>query len=95
MKVDPPSWELKSERCSVCGEGELVFSRCPACATVVLICAECSAVFSIQQKKLAAEIGNMSGATRCHSCGGPVHHDFPIATAEEIQALGFAPGEYR
>ena len=57
MKVDPPSWELKSERCSVCGEGELVFSRCPACATVVLICAECSAVFSIQQKKPEAEIG--------------------------------------
>jgi hypothetical protein len=95
MKVDRPSWELKSERCSVCGEGELVFSRCPDCATVVLICAECSAVFPIQQKKPAAEIGNLSGATRCHSCGGPGHHDFAVATAEEIQALGFAPGEYR
>ena len=95
MKVDPPSWQLKSERCSVCGQGELVFSRCPACATVVLICAECSAVFSIQEKKPAAETGNMSAATRCHSCGGPAHRDFPVATAEEIQAVGFAAGEYR
>jgi hypothetical protein len=95
MKVAPPSWELKSERCSVCGEGELIFSGCPACGTVVLICAECSVVLSIQQKKPTAEIGNMSETTRCNSCGGPTHRDFPAATAEEIQALGFAPGEYR
>jgi len=95
MNIAPPSWELKSERCFVCNEGELVFSRCPACGTVVLICGECSVVFSIQQKRPGAEIGNLAGATRCHSCGGPAHREFPVATAEEIQALGFAPPEYR
>jgi hypothetical protein len=92
MNVHPPSWELKSQRCSVCDAGELVFSRCPACATVVLICAECTAVFSIQDKRPDAEIGNMSGAARCcHSCGGPDHGEFPFATAQEIQALGLLP----
>ena len=92
MNLAPPSWELKSERCFVCNEGELVFSRCPACGTVVLICGE---FFSIQQKRPGAEIGNLAGATRCHSCGGPAQCEFPGATAEEIQALGFAPREYR
>ena len=95
MNVVPPSWQLKSERCSVCEEGELVFSRCPACAAVVLICAECLTAFSIQQKRRGAEIGVMSDATRCPSCGGPALREFAVATAEEIQALGFVPGEYR
>jgi hypothetical protein len=95
MNVVPPSWELKSERCPVCDVGELVFSRCPTCATVVLICAECSAVFSIEHNRPGMEIGNMSGTTRCHSCGGPAYGEFPVTTAEEIQALGFAPEEYQ
>jgi hypothetical protein len=95
MEVASSSWELKSERCSVCKQGELVFSRCPFCNTVVLICAECSTVFSIQQKRLGSEIGRSSGATHCHACGGPTHGEFLVATAKEIQALGFASGEYR
>jgi hypothetical protein len=88
MKLDPPSWEQRSERCSVCGEGELASSGCPACATAVLICVRCAAVFSIQQNKPAAQVGKMSGATRCHSCGGPAHHDFPISEADRRAAVG-------
>ena len=96
MNVEPPSWELKSHRCAYCGgQGELIFSRCPACSTIVLICAECGTVYAIQEKRPGAEVGDTSGSTLCKSCGGPKHQDFPPATAEEIQALGFVAGEYR
>lgn len=73
----------------------MVFSRCPACHAVVLICAECGIAYTIQDKRPGTEIGDTSGATRCNSCGGPFQHEFSPATAEEIQALGFAVGEYR
>jgi hypothetical protein len=96
MRIERPSWQLKSDRCSYCGgQGELIFSRCPACSVIVLICAECGTAYAIRDKKPGEEVGDTSGSTRCFSCAGPFNHDFPPATAEEIQALGFAPAEYR
>jgi hypothetical protein len=96
MNTRPPTWELKSERCSYCGgQGELIFSRCPACSTIVLICAECGTVYAIQGKRPASEIGDSSGETRCRCGGGHLYHEFQPATADEIRALGFVTGEYR
>lgn len=96
MGIRPPTWQLQSQHCSYCGgDGELVFLRCPDCRTIVLICVECGTAYSIQDKRMGPEVGDTSGATRCRSCGGAFHHDFPPATAKEIQSLGFVAGEYR
>jgi len=95
MTIDPPAWELKSDRCTYCGsDGQLIFSRCPSCSVIVLICAERGTAYAIQEKRPGTEVGDTSGATLCFTCGGAAHHEFPIATAEEIQRLGFVPGEY-
>lgn len=98
MKIDPPSWEHATERCPYCAQqGELIFSRCPTpnCATIVLICAECGTVYTISDKKRGIEAGDTSGATRCHLCSGTFHHDFPPASSDEIQNLGFTIDDYR
>jgi len=95
MDIKPPTWALKAERCSYCEEGELVFSRCPSCGVVVFICGECGTVFEIQAGRRGREVGDTSGATLCQACGSSPHHEFPSASAEEIQGLGFAVGDYR
>ncbi len=95
MKLDSPSWQLKDTSCGYCQQGELIFSRCPQCQTVVLICGECGTVYAIEDKSVGKEIGDTTGSTRCFSCGGPFHQDFPSASSEEIQALGFTKDEYR
>jgi hypothetical protein len=95
MDIKPPTWSLKAERCSYCEAGELVFSQCPSCRVIVFICAECSTVFEIQDRHRGREVGDMSGATRCHACGIAFHHDFSSAPSAEIQSLGFTAEDYR
>ncbi len=95
MDIQPPTWALKAERCGYCEVGELVFSQCPSCGVVVFVCAECSTVYEIQNGKKGKEVGDLSGVSRCHACSGPHHHEFPPASSEVIQSLGFAAGDYR
>lgn len=95
MDVTPPTWSLRTDRCSYCEVGELVFSQCPACAVVVFVCGECGTVYEIQDGKRGREVGDTSGATRCHACSGPYQHEFPPATSAAIQSLGFSAGDYR
>ncbi len=72
-----------------------MFSKCPECRTVVVICAECSTVYAVQNGTVGKEVGDMTGATRCTVCkSGPYHHDFPVATPEEIVAAGFTKENY-
>jgi len=94
MDITPPTWSLKAERCTYCEVGELVFSQCPGCSVVVFIRGECGTVYEIQSGKRGREVGDISGATRCHACAGPYHHEFPPATSSAIQSLGFTAGDY-
>src|SRR5262245_10335479 len=95
MHVDPPTWGLNSAPCACCDNLWLVFSRCPASATIVLICSECSTAYCLEEKRPGKEIGQMSGTSQCYRCAGAFLRDFPLATAEEIQNLGFSAAEYR
>ena len=97
MQTEPPSWELRNERCTCCdGQGELVFSTCPSCGLVVLICAEVGAVFEIRGQQCGPAIGeSVATADVCIKCGTTRFSDFRSATAEEILALGFQPGDYK
>ena len=95
MKIDSPSWQLKGKSCGYCQQGELIFAKCPQCLTVVLICGECGTVYALDGKSVGKENGETTGATRCFSCRGPLHYDFPSASSEEIQALGLTNDDYR
>ena len=97
METRKPSWELAHERCPCCdGQGELVFSKCPSCGLVVLICAEVGSVFEVKSGKRGDEIGwSFGDAPLCRACTKARYEDFVGATWEEIQALGFKPGDYR
>jgi hypothetical protein len=92
MQFDKPIWELVSPRCGHCEEGELTFVRCPACAVIALHCGECGTIYAVEQKQPGRKL---TGSARCFACAGPLHQDFSAASAEEIQASGFLPGEYR
>ena len=96
METSLPLWELRNERCRCCdGQGELVFFTCPQCRVTVLICQEIGTVYEITEKKAGKEIGDTMGSTRCFTCGGPLHSEFPPSTAEQIVALGFSHADYR
>jgi DNA-directed RNA polymerase subunit RPC12/RpoP len=60
-----------------------------------MICAECGTVYEITGKKPGREVGDTSGATKCHNCGETFLHEFPASTDEEIIALGFTAAEYK
>jgi uncharacterized OB-fold protein len=95
MKIESPDWQLVSERCDYCKEGELVFSKCPKCGVIVLTCGECSTVFEIKDKHKGKEVGEMIGGTKCHQCVAVLHNEFIFASAEEIQSMGFAKDDYK
>jgi len=97
VQTQPPSWELRNQRCTCCdGQGELVFSTCPTCGVVVLICAEVGTVFSIHDRQAGSALGDSIAAEDvCTRCGKSRFSDFRSATADEILALGFQPGDYR
>ena len=97
MQTQPPSWDLRNQRCACCdGQGELVFSTCPTCGVVVLMCAEVGTVFSIRDRRAGSALGNaVATEDLCAQCGKSRYSDFRGATADEILALGFQPGDYR
>jgi hypothetical protein len=95
MDIRPPTWEMKTDRCNYCGVGELLFSQCPSCGVVIVICGECGTAYEIHERKRGKEVGDTTGATRCHACGGPYQHEFPPASAEGIRSLGFSQEDYR
>ena len=97
MQTEPPSWELRKERCTCCdGQGELVFSTCTTCGVVVLFCAEVGTVFDIRGQQCGSVIGeSVAAADVCTKCRTSRFSDFRSATAEEILALGFQLGDYR
>jgi hypothetical protein len=92
----PPTWQLAGERCPCCdGNGELVFSICPQCRLAVLICAEVGNVFAISDRRRGQQLGWVHSASdKCTGCGRVSFADFRDATADEILALGFRPGDY-
>jgi len=96
MEIENPQWALKTQRCLYCDEGELIFSRCPSCKVIILICEECGTAYEIDhQEKIGKEVGDITGATRCQRCGDAFQHEFPPASSDEIQALGFTPKDYQ
>ena len=97
VQTQPPSWELRNERCTCCdGQGELVFSTCPTCGSVVLVCAEIGTVFDIHERHAGSVLGDSVAAQDvCAKCRTSRYSDFRSATADEILALGFQPGDYR
>jgi hypothetical protein len=73
-----------------------MFSTCPACGVVVLICTELGTVFSIRDRQPGSALGDSVAAQDvCAQCGRNRYSDFRSATADEILALGFQPGDYR
>ena len=97
MQTQPPSWELRKERCTCCdGQGHLIFSACPTYGLVVLICAEVGTVFEIHGQQCGSAIGESVAADdACTKCGKSRFSDFRSASSDEILALGFQPGDYR
>ena len=96
METSLPIWELRNERCPCCdGQGELAFFTCPKCSATVLICQEIGAVYEITDKKAGSEIGDTMRSTRCLTCGGPLHSEFPPSTAQQIVGLGFSYADYQ
>jgi hypothetical protein len=62
----------------------------------VLICAEVGTVFEIRGKQRGSVIGeSIASENVCAKCGKSRYSDFRGATADEILALGFQPGDYR
>jgi len=97
MEIRKPIWELAGDRCPCCnGQGELIFSVCPNCNRVVLICAERGTAFEISGAKRGKEIGcSYELMEKCVFCKMAKYSDFRDATSNEIQELGFLPGEYQ
>lgn len=62
----------------------------------MLICAEVGTVFEIHERQCGSAIGeSVASPGVCTKCGTSSFSDFRSATAEEILALGFQPGDYR
>ena len=97
MEIQPPSFELRNQRCACCdGQGELVFSTCPVCGLVVLICAEIGTVYEILDRRPGQRLGDSVFAEDvCTKCGKSMFSDFRRATADEILALGLQPRDYK
>lgn len=74
----------------------MVFSTCPTCGFVVLICAEIGTVFDIRGQQCGSAIDGLGADDQvCTKCGKSRFSDFRSASANEILALGFQPGDYR
>lgn len=97
MNIDDPAWRLKSPRCECCsGEGWLCFATCPNCGHVVLVCDEVGTVFPDPRDLENATYGGLEHpGCVCSKCGTIRVANFRDSTAEEIQALGYAPDEYQ
>jgi len=72
----------------------LIFSQCPSCRIIIVICGECGAAYELHDQKRGKEVGCTTGETPCHACGGPYLHEFPPASADAIQSLGFSKEDY-
>jgi len=94
VDIRPPRFELAAQRCPcTCGgQGELVFYACDRCGQIVLICAEIDTVFP-DPKNLDIATALYREDQRCPSCHAEID-SFRPARGGEIQALGFAPGQY-
>jgi hypothetical protein len=83
--------------CPVCEQGSsLLFLACPGCGTVVLACDEDGTLFpDPKQLKNQADYSCdpwISTIMKCPGCGAVP--EFRLASAEEIQKLGFEPKDY-
>src|SRR6516162_4754966 len=94
MQIDPPTWQLRNERCTCCdGQADLIFSTCPTCGFVVLICSEVGTSFEISEHHAGAVLAGSLSAV-CPKCGRSAFAEFRNSTSDEILALGFRPGDY-
>jgi hypothetical protein len=63
---------------------------------VVLVCAEVGTVLSIRDRQADTVLGHFAAAGDvCAECRKSSYSDFRHATADEILALGFQPGDYQ
>lgn len=96
MEVNPAVWHLKKRRCECCtGQGALCFFTCRGCGHIALVCDEVGTVFLDPKNTQVAVYGGMDDPScRCSACSSVHISDFRPSTAEEIQKLGFAVGDY-
>jgi hypothetical protein len=94
METNKPVWRLKKP-CPCCEQGGLVFSTCPACGHVLLICEEQGTVFPETRDLSRDPIGEVDDpSTVCPACHNVALSEFRDSTGDEVQQLGFHPGEY-
>ena len=98
-----PYWNLSGVDCP-CGCGAsrspLTFLTCPSCSNVVLSCDDSQALYAPPREvasgedfvTLAEPFG--SADVLCPVCQSTTLSDYRPSTSEEVQALGFEPGEY-
>ena len=79
-----------------CGaEGLLVFMSCPSCGNVVLVCDEVGTVFpNPRDVKSGVALSNLEPSDLCPRCQQLPVAEYQKAAPDQIQALGFGPGEY-
>jgi hypothetical protein len=94
MESYKPVWRMK-QVCPCCDEGGLVFLTCPECGDMVVVCEEIGTVFPTTHLRESSALGSVDDpALMCPGCRHVPIAEFRDSTAEEINALGFQPGEY-
>lgn len=98
MEIDSPEWYLKGY-CPCClpgGAGRLLFVVCTNCQKVALVCDEIGTFFpnlrNLDQGPYLSQFNEPPDL--CPNCRAVPILNFAVASSEQIQAVGFAPGEY-
>ncbi len=95
MQFDPPIWRFVAQACPCCGQGSLAFYACPGCGRALLVCEEVGTVYP-DSRNLAQPAPRYVDDPQClcPGCGRVPLARFRPASAAEVVALGFTPGEY-
>jgi hypothetical protein len=94
VQLEAPRW-CSPKPCPTCGQGEaLVFCACPQCGHLVLECAEEGSVLADPRDLNGTASVSLYAGANCPRCREVLLPEFRLASAAELQAAGYRPGEY-
>jgi hypothetical protein len=91
--IKTSTWQ-RPELCPISHQGSALTSKsCPTCAGVILICEEEGSVFE-DPHRLDLPSRLRADVDQCPSCNNAALVAFQHATWEQVQKIGFSPGQY-